>query len=662
MMKRSLAVYLALAAALQPAWAQSGTPSQMPTVTASPAAATGWHRALIPYLPPQVTPVNFENTSRVKDLIRAGNIYLSMPDAIALAIENNLDLELERYAIPMAATETLRAKGGGLPRGILYNIAQAPAGVGGPLSPLITQAATQSTAGSAVASNALELGVLGEPQINLSVLGTTPYSNGSPVPAYDPSLFANYNWMHESVPEAQAYSAVNGVLDGHVQTGNAGYEQGFSTGAQVNAFFNNTQQNLSTFSNTYNPLITSDLGLTVTQPLLRGFGREVNRRFIRIGVNEEKITNLLFRQQVIEIVYGVMRLYTDLVALSEDVKVKEEALAFAQKLFDDTKSQVDEGTQAPLELTRAQAQVSASRQDLINSRGLLEEQEAIMKNVLTRRGNEDVEVRNARIIPTESLNIPANDETRPIDELLADAYRSRPDLNQAGLQVTNSEISLEGSRSNLRPELDLVGTAQSNAQAGGLNPLAVTPVLNPQYTGGYGSVLNQIFTGKNPTVAIGLQLTLPLRNRVAQADMARDQLQLRQTQVRERQLRNQVQLEVEDALIAMRRARAAYDAAVETRMLQEQSLAFEQIRFNEGVSTAFFVIQYESFVEQAKSTELVAKSSYFKARAALQRAVGSILEDNRVSFDAALSWAASSAAIHRVGASRRDLKIAVQVF
>ena len=639
MMKRTLAVYLCLGAALQPMNAQqSGSQSQMPSVSPHPSASSGWHRALAPYLPQQVTPVNFENTGRVTDLIRAGNLYLSLADAIALAIENNLDIELERYAIPMASMETLRAKAGGLPRGILYNIAQTPAGVGGPLSPLITQAATQSTPGSAVASNALELGVLEEPQVNLSVLGSTPYSTGSPVPNYDPYVYANYDWQHQSVPQADANSAVNGVLAGDVQSGNAGYQQGFSTGASVNAFFDNTQQSLGSLFNTYNPLITSDLGLTVTQPLLRGFGREINRRFIRIGVNEEKITNLLFRQQLIEVVYGVVRLYTDLVALTEDVKVKEEALAFAQKLYDDTKSQVEEGTQAPLELTRAQAQVSGSRQDLINSRGLLEEQEAIIKNVLTKRGNEDAEVRNAHIIPTESLNLPAQDEIPPMEQLLAEAYKSRPDLNQANLQVQNSEISLEGSRNSLRPELDLVGTAQTNALAGGLNPFNSSAAsVSLPFAGGYGTALNQIFTAKNPTYAIGLQLTLPLRNRVAQADMARDELQLRQTQVRERQFRNQVQLEVEDAVIAMRRARAAYDAAVETRMLQEQSLAFEQIRFNEGVSTAFFVIQYESYVEQARSTELVAKSSYFKARAALQRAVGSILDDNRVSLDSALS-------------------------
>jgi outer membrane protein len=636
MMKRPLVVYLSFAFILQ---AQSG--SEMPTVTVRP-SADKWRGIRRPYSPRDVSPPNFENSSRVHELIRAGNLYLSLSDAIALAIENNLDIELERYAIPMAASDTLRAQGGGLTRGILYNIAQPPAGVGGPLSPLVTQAATQSTPGTTVASNALELGVLGEPQVNLSDLGTTPFSAGSPIPAYDPLLFANYNWMHQTTPEPFASAAANGALTGHVQSGNAGLQEAFSTGTLINGFYDNTQQRFNSTQNTYNPYITSNLGLTVTQPLLRGFGREVNRRFIRIGGNQERITSLLFRQQVIEIVYGVSRLYTDLVALTEDTKVKQETLAFAQKLYDDTKSRVEEGTQAPLELTRAQAQISASRQDLISSQGLLAEQEAILKNVLTRRGNEDAEVRNAHLIPTDSLDVPASgtpaDENRPIEELLAEAHRQRPDLEQAGLQVRNSELSLEGSRSNLRPELDMVGTAQNNALAGGLNPLVNTNgIINTPFAGGYGSALDQIFTRKNPTYGIGIQLTLPLRNRVAQADLIRDQVQLRQTQVRERQLRNQVQLEVEDALIAMRRSRAAYEAAVETRTLQEQSLGFEQIRFDEGVSTSFFIIQYQSFVAQARSTEVAAKSSYVKARAALQRAVGSILEDHRVTLDAALS-------------------------
>jgi len=198
--------------------------------------------------------------------------------------------------------------------------------------------------------------------------------------------------------------------------------------------------------------------------------------------------------------------------------------------------------------------------------------------------------------------------------------------------VNISEISLAGARNNLRPELDLVGTAQNNGLAG--QPLVIG--ADPRFVGGFGTVLDQIATRKNPTYAIGLQLTVPLRNRIAQADAIRDELMLRQTQIRERQLRNQAQVEVEDALIAMRRARASYEAASETRALQEQSLSLEQTRYAEGVSTSFFVIQYASLVAQAKSSEVAAKGAYVKARAALARAVGSILDENHVTLEAAL--------------------------
>ena len=628
-MKSLLVVCLSFSMVFQPLLAQSGNPSSgMPSVSV-PASADRYHGILRPFSPRQISQPSFENSSRIRQLIRAGNIYLALSDAIALAIENNLDIELLRYAIPISQTETLRARGGGLTRGLYYTLATPPAGVGGPQSPLITQAATQSTPGTSVASNAVELGVLAEPQANLSLLSSISLSNGSPVPAFDPTLFANYNWMHQS-----QLSGTAPTLVGDIQSGNAGYQQGFSPGTQVSVAFNNTQESSnSPGSAFFNPFIVSDLALTVTQPLLRGFGRKVNERFIRIGVAEEKITSLLFRQQVIEVVYGVVRLYTDLVALTEDVKVKEETLSFAQKLFEDTKAQVDEGTVAPLELSRARAQVSATRQDLINSRGLLEEQEAILKNVITRRGNEDADVRTARIIPTETLNIPSQEDLKPLEDLLAVAYRNRPDLGQAALQMQISEISLEGSRNNLRPELDLVGNAANNGLAG--QPLLA--MSDPRFSGGYGTVLDQIFARKNPTYSIGIQLTLPLRNRVAQADAIRDELQVRQTQVRQRQLRNQVQVEVEDALIAMRRTRATYEAAVETRTLQEQSLSLEQTRFTEGVSTAFFVIQYESYVAQARSAEVAAKSAYVKARAALERATGSILDDNSVTIEAALN-------------------------
>lgn len=207
----------------------------------------------------------------------------------------------------------------------------------------------------------------------------------------------------------------------------------------------------------------------------------------------------------------------------------------------------------------------------------------------------------------------------------------RPDLAQAGLQLENDRISLEGARNALRPQLDLVDTMQNSGLAGQLNPLSRTPDLT--FLGGYGSALGQIAARNYPTYGVGLQLNLPIRNRVAEADAARDQIQLRQAEIRTKQMRNQARLEVEDALIAMRRARAAYEAAVQTRTLQEQSFEAERARMDEGLSTGFLLMQYENLLAQARSTELVSKAAYMKARAALLRATGGILQEVGVTVE-----------------------------
>jgi outer membrane protein TolC len=207
-------------------------------------------------------------------------------------------------------------------------------------------------------------------------------------------------------------------------------------------------------------------------------------------------------------------------------------------------------------------------------------------------------------------------------------------VGQARLQIENSVTGLEGSRNATLPEVDLVGTMQNNGLAGTLNP--VVGYSYAGYNGGYGSALEQVLARNYPTYGIGVQVTLPIHNRIAEADLARDELQVKQSQVRLGQLQNQARLEVEDALIAMRRARASYQAATEARRLQQESLEAEQSKFEVGSSTSFFVIQYASLLAQAKSTEVAAQSSYVKAKAALARATGSILDDNRISFDAAV--------------------------
>ena len=586
------------------------------------------------YVEHPMAPLDLSNSPRIRQVLRSGNIYLSLPDAVALAIENNLDIELERYALPAADTELLRAKGGGVVRGLAYIVFEAPVGVGGPNSPLVTAAATPSISAGSVPTNPSELGALSEAQDNLGLLQAIPLSLGPPLPQFDPAITGQVNWTRSTVPDIDPAAYGINALTGNNANYNVGYTQGFGPGTALSVGFNNSYNTTNSLQSAFSPYTTSNLGFTVTQPLLRGFGLAVNRRFIRISKNEKKIANLLVQQQLIATVYGVVRLYTDLVALYEDVKVKEETLASAEKLYTDTKAEVDEGTQAPVELTRANAQVSSIRQDLINSRGLLEEQEAVVKNIITRRTDNDPEILNARIIPTDTIDVPGTEDTRPLQELVSLAFANRPDLAQAGVQVDNTQISLEGSRNELRPQIDLVGTAQNNALAAQLNPLV--PPIDSSLTGGYGNALDQLATRKYPSYGVGLNINLPLRNRIAQADVTRDEILLRQSQVLQQQLRKQAQLEVEDAVIAMRRARASYDAAVQTQALQQESLEAEQAKFEVGASTSFFIIQYESYLAQAKSTVVVAKSAYLKARAALERATGTILADNHVSLPEAV--------------------------
>ena len=601
-------------------------------LTAAPQPPAG-NQPMAPQPPGTGRPVAFDDSQRLHDLVRAGSLYLGLQDALALAIENNLDVELDRFAVPQGDTELKRAQGGGTNRGLTYTLQEAPVGVGGPLSPLVVAPATGSgPGGTSVPTNALELGVLGEPVDNYSMQGSVPQSTGTAVPIYDPAVVGQFNWLHQTTLETNpgAYGTSALVQQGFIA--NAGVQQGFSTGAQAAFNFDNLHQSANALNNAYNPISGASLGLSVTQPLLRGFGRGLNRRFIRIAGNERRITSLLFEQQLILTVYGVIRLYTDFVALYEDVKVKEETLRSASKLLADTQVQVDEGTLAPVELTHARAQVFSTEQDLINSRGLLEEQEAILKSVLTR--NAGAGIRGIHIVPTDTLAIPERDEIRPLQDQVAEAVARRPDLGQARLQVDNSVIGLEGARSAVKPELDLFGAAQNNGLAGALTGTALNASL--PLAGGYGSALAQTLARDYPTYGIGVQLTLPIHNRIAEADLARDELQLKQSRIRVQQLQNQASLEVEDALIAMRRARASWEAAVQARKYQQESLEAEQTRFEVGASTAFFVIQYESLLAQARSTEVAAKSSYVKARAALDRATGTILEAHNISFEAAL--------------------------
>ena len=243
-----------------------------------------WRR---PYLAPELAPVDFSNSPLLNQLLRGGNIYLSLSDAVTLGHPEQSRRGMERYTLPSANTEVLRAKGGGLLRGFPYNLAEVPVGVGGPASPLVTSVASSTFAAGSVPTNPSELGVLSSPQDNLSVQGTTPLSTGPAVPFFDPFLGAQVNWTHQTTPETNSDARERRALATNTTMVNIGYQQGFGPGTELNVSFNNSRADTQLFPTaTYSPYTTSNFGFTVTQPLLRGFGLSVNRRFIRIAKNE----------------------------------------------------------------------------------------------------------------------------------------------------------------------------------------------------------------------------------------------------------------------------------------------------------------------------------------------------------------------------------------
>ncbi|HLK54025.1 MAG TPA: TolC family protein, partial [Candidatus Angelobacter sp.] len=432
---------------------------------------------IYPEAPQPVTPVlhwyqNFrlppppEKPLAITDLMRNGVLSLSLEDAISLAIANNLDAEIHRYDLGIADMDVLRTQGGGLSRGVSFTVSQLPNGVGGPAGPLLSIASpTTNPTSTSVSASFFDVSEITEQQNNLSLQGSAPFSDGPPIPQFDPEITGQLARVRVEQNNPVATVTPGTSVTSNSTLANLSLIQGFSTGLSVQAGVNNNGAIASGLSQN-NPFSTPNVQVAVIQPLLRGFGPNVNRREIRVAQNDSKISRLVFHQQLIELVYGVTRLYYDLVSLNEDVVVKQEALAAARKLYDDDNVQVQVGTLAPIELMRVKALVSAAELDLVRSQGFLDQQEIILKTQLARKGIADPALRSAHIQPTSGILIPAVEQSPPADELVAEAMANRPDLAQAMLQVTNGKITVEGSRNQTLPQIDLIADVQTRGSLG----------------------------------------------------------------------------------------------------------------------------------------------------------------------------------------------------
>ncbi|MEJ5368170.1 MAG: TolC family protein, partial [Bryobacteraceae bacterium] len=588
--------------------------------------ASGWG-LLRPYRRAEVPPVRLENSGRLESLLRAGTVYLSLADAIAIALENNLDLEISRYTPMIAQADLLRARAGGLLRGVPTTVRATAQSV----QAQVTGGAIGG-AGITSAQAALAGGDAG------GVGGAVITQTGVAVPTLDPFFFSSANLGHRSSPQSNTVTTGTTALVFDTRQFNFGYQQNFLSGTSLTFAWNNSYFLSNNRNSIINPGWNPSAQLQITQRLLQGFGFAVNNRNIRVAKNNLRVSDLTFKQQVMVTVAGIVNLYWDLVSLNEDVKVRRKALEVAQRFYEDNRKQVAIGTLAPIEIVRAEARVAQAEQELTNAETALLQQETILKNALSRTGVASPAIADARIIPTDRLSEPEPERLDRLQELVELALRSRPDVEQASINLENNRIQIAGSRSQLLPSLDVTATFQNNALAGSRNALLppgspLTP--DPFFIGGYGTALAQLFRRNFPDYSIGFNLSIPIRNRTAQADYIRDQITLRQAELNRQRLLNDIRVNVQNALIAVIQARARYESAVKERRLQEQTLDAENKKYALGASTAFQVVQTQRDLAQAQAGEVAALAAYNRARVQLDLQTAQILEKYGVTIEEA---------------------------
>jgi outer membrane protein len=569
------------------------------------------------------------DSARLDALTRAGNLYLSLKDAIALAIENNLDVEYQRITPLLAEADLLRARAGGVARGVPSNVREGPTGLG--------------SSGTSISGTT---GLQGQPDTGgSSTTGTTVpaavTASGPGVPNLDPTLIGSIGYIRANRPQTNTFITGTNANISSSSLGDLRLQKGFLLGGVASVGMDATRLNTNNLRADVNPATNAGLAADFVQPLLRGFGLAVNNRYIRIAKNNRSVSDLVFEQQVVSTAYTVARLYWDLVALRSDANVQQESLDLAQRLLAENLQQEQAGTLAPIEVTSTRAAVASVRRNLTVAQTRLRQQETVLKDYLTRGSVDSPALSALRLIPKDTMTLPAQEPIEPLQDLVAEARKKRPEIAQADIQVDNSRITATGSRSALLPALDLVASARSNALFGAINPVpppgsssgaTVVRQPDPAFVGGVGTGLSQIFAARFPDYSVELQLSIPILNRAARSDYTRDQLAIRQQELRVRQLEKQVSVEVVNALIAVEQSRAAFEAAREAREFQSQSLEAEREKFRVGVSTNFLVIQYQRDLVQAQSAEIAALADYAKARAALDRAVGRLLDRNDISI------------------------------
>lgn len=576
-----------------------------------------------PYRQQPIPPISLENSPRLKDLIHDGKLQISMADALALAIENNLDISVERQVVPMSQTDVLRSSAGSAARG--FSGATIPLGLSaGALGTGVSTAVT----GGGVGNTGGISGGGGAPIIG-------------PVGTFDPTINYNFSWDRTVTPLNTLVVAGVPAATGYTTSHSGSYTQLLPTGTSyfvsLNGLrFSSTQQN-----QLFNPYIATRMSMGFNQPLLSGFGRKSNLRFLLVAKNNENVSGAIFRTQLQATMLQVENAYWDMAQFQQNVKVAQDALAAAQSLYENSKRQAEVGALAPLDVVSAQSAMAGAERDLVLAQTNFQIQEIALKNLLSKRI--DPELETAQIVTTDPLPEPRDSDIPALQDVLTEAFRSRPDLQVAQMNLLNEQISTQYTANNLLPTGNIFGqyaasglqgncvvTARATCNTTGLAVGTVVP-------SGTASSLNQMIDATFPEETVGFSATLPIKNRSAQADNLRAQFETQQTQVNLQALRNQAELAIRQAMIGLVQGKAQIEAAHEAAVLAQQSLDAEQKKLQVGASTFYNVVLRQRDLTTAQYAEIQAGDAYAKALVSMDQARGTMLERNGMAFNDALS-------------------------
>lgn len=582
---------------------------------------------------PEVPDISLSNSGRLDALLHDAKLYLSLSDALALAIENNLDIAWSRYGPQSAANDLMRAKSGAQLRGVQNQISTLSTGLGdtgggGPVGQAtgITQRAGGGGAGGA--------GVGGG---GAADVGDASTFFGTAAVNLDPSLFGNLDWGHFSNPQTSNFVTGTNTLVREISNSQVGLRQGFISGATMALIWSNSRAETNSLRTNFNPSLISALTLRMTQPLLQGFGVAVNTRNIEVAKNNHEISNLQFKLQVEEVVTRVTGIYWGLVSLRAQVESQRQNLELAEKLYSDNQRRVEIGTLAPIEVIRAEAEVAAREADLTAAQTEVQLQETLLKDAISVNGIASPSLLHAEIVPTDEIAISEDDRLEPLPTLMDIALRARADMAQNRIRLQNTDLGLIGVRNGMRPSANVIVDLTNNALAGAINEnFAASPgqsaYVSPYFLGGLGTASGQLLRRNFPDYQVRLQLNIPIKNRQARADYTAALLEKRQQEIQMVQAENAIRSEVQSAVIRIQQARARYAAALKAQRLQEEALDAEQKRYNLGASTIFLVVQAQRDLANARTNVIATQNEYANARINLDQSTGHTLAAHNISI------------------------------